>query len=195
MVIIFFSSVQIEYQNHFFFIFSFKNKAMETTQNQITLNAKAIDYQNKMCNPMVFWFAMLAKLPSAIFWRLRIKTLSSEKCEVTIPYFWRSQNPFKSIYFAAMAGAAELSTGALCQLALAGRGKFSMLVVDFRAEYFKKANQKITFTCNQGIELFELIERMEIDATGQLMMISSGRSPSGEEVARFYVTWSFKRKS
>jgi hypothetical protein len=168
---------------------------METTQNQITLNAKAIDYQNKMCNPMVFWFAMLAKLPSAIFWRLRIKTLSSEKCEVTIPYFWRSQNPFKSIYFAAMAGAAELSTGALCQLALAGRGKFSMLVVDFRAEYFKKANQKITFTCNQGIELFELIERMEIDATGQLMMISSGRSPSDEEVARFYVTWSFKRKS
>jgi hypothetical protein len=168
---------------------------MKTTQNQITLNAKAIDYQNKMCNPMVFWFAMLAKLPSAIFWRLRIKTLSSEKCEVTIPYFWRSQNPFKSIYFAAMAGAAELSTGALCQLALAGRGKFSMLVVDFRAEYFKKANEKITFTCNQGIELFELIERMEIDATGQLMMISSGRSPSGEEVARFYVTWSFKRKS
>jgi hypothetical protein len=168
---------------------------METTQTQITLNSKAIDYKNKMTNPMVFWFAMLAKLPSAIFWRLRIKTISAEKCEVTIPYFWRSQNPFKSIYFAAMAGAAELSTGALCQLVLAGRGKFSMLVVDFRAEYFKKANEKITFTCNQGIELFELIEGLEINGTGQLMMISSGKSPSGEEVARFYVTWSFKRKS
>jgi hypothetical protein len=168
---------------------------METTQTQITLNSKAIDYQKKMCNPIVFWFAMLAKLPSAIFWRLRVKTLSTEKCEVTIPYFWRSQNPFKSIYFAAMAGAAELSTGALCQLALAGRGKFSMLVVDFRAEYFKKANEKITFTCNQGLELFELIERMEINGTGQLMMVSSGKSTSGEELARFYVTWSFKRKS
>jgi hypothetical protein len=168
---------------------------METTQTQITLNSKAIDYQKKMCNPIVFWFAMLAKLPSAIFWRLRVKTLSTEKCEVTIPYFWRSQNPFKSIYFAAMAGAAELSTGALCQLALAGRGKFSMLVVNFRAEYFKKANEKITFTCNQGLELFELIERMEVNGTGQLMMVSSGKSTSGEEVARFYVTWSFKRKS
>lgn len=168
---------------------------MEAQKTQSSLNPQAKDYQNKMTKTIVFWFAMLAKLPSAIFWRLRIKTLSTEECEVTIPYFWRSQNPFKSIYFAAMAGAAELSTGALCQLALAGKGKFSMLVVDFRAEYFKKANEKITFTCNQGNELFELIEGIEVNKTGQLMMISSGKSPSGEEVARFYVTWSFKRKS
>lgn len=187
--------LQIEYQNQFFFIFSFEYKSMQTTQSKIILNKKAIDYQKKMLNPVVFWFAMMAKLPSAVFWRLRIKTLSTEKCEVTIPYFWRSQNPFKSIYFAAMAGAAELSTGALCQLALAGKGKFSMLVVDFRAEYFKKANEKINFACDQGIELFDLIDNMEVNDTGQLMMISSGTSPSGEEVARFYVTWSFKRKS
>ncbi len=161
----------------------------------MTLNSKAIDYQNKMTNPIVFWFAMLSRLPSAIFWRLRIKTLSKEKCEVTIPYFWRSQNPFKSIYFAAMAGAAELSTGALCQLALAGKGKFSMLVVDFRAEYYKKANEKITFTCNQGVELFELIDSLNPEESAQLTMISSGKNPQGVEVAKFFVTWSFKRKS
>ncbi len=168
---------------------------METTQAKISLNSKALDYQKKMLNPIVFWFAMFAKLPSAVFWRFRIKNLNPEKCEVTIPYFWRSQNPFKSIYFAALAGAAELSTGALCQLALAGKGKFSMLVVDFKAEYFKKANEKITFSCTQGIELFTLIDGMEINGTDQLMMISSGKNPAGEEVAKFYVTWSFKRKS
>ncbi|WP_075352405.1 PaaI family thioesterase [Algoriphagus marinus] len=168
---------------------------MEAQKTQISLNSQALDYQKKMINPLVFWFAMLAKLPSAVFWRIRIKSISPEKCEVTIPYFWRSQNPFKSIYFAAMAGAAELSTGALCQLALAGKGKFSMLVVDFRAEYFKKANEKITFTCNQGIELFELIDSMDINGTEQLMLVSSGKNPKGEEVARFYVTWSFKRKA
>lgn len=144
---------------------------------------------------MIFWFAMLLKLPSAIFWKLRIRKLEIDTCEVTIPYFWRSQNPFKSIYFAALAGAAELSTGALCQLALAGKGSFSMLVVDFRAEYFKKANTKITFTCDQGTALFELIESMEPGATDQLTMISTGKNSSGETVAKFYITWSFKRKS
>jgi hypothetical protein len=168
---------------------------MESQLTTSKLNAKALDYQRKMTNPFVFWFAMLVKLPSAVFWRLKIKTLSKEKCEVTIPYFWRSQNPFKSIYFAALAGAAELSTGALCQLALAGKGQFSMLVVDFRAEYSKKANTKITFSCNQGLELFQLIESMQIGETAQLTMISEGKNTAGETVARFYVTWSFKRKN
>jgi hypothetical protein len=155
----------------------------------------ALDYQRKMTNPIIFWFAMLLKLPSAVFWRLKIKTLTTEMCEVTIPFFWRSQNPFKSIYFAALAGAAELSTGALCQFALAGKGQFSMLVVDFRAEYSKKANSKITFSCNQGSELFELIDSMQIGESAQLTMISTGTNSTDETVAKFFVTWSFKRKS
>ncbi|WP_332912763.1 DUF4442 domain-containing protein [Algoriphagus boritolerans] len=129
---------------------------------------------------------MLIKLPSAVFWRLKIKTLNTEKCEVTIPYFWRSQNPFKSIYFAALAGAAELSTGALCQLALAGKGQFSMLVVDFRAEYSKKANSKITFSCNQGEELFSLINSLKVGEATQLTMISTGKNTSDELVAKFF---------
>jgi hypothetical protein len=168
---------------------------MEIQLSARTLSPAALSYQRKMSNPLFFWFAMLVKLPSAVFWRLRIKTLTADKCEVTIPYFWRSQNPFKSIYFAALAGAAELSTGALGQLALAGRAPFSMLVVDFRAEYSKKANSKITFSCDQGAELFALIESLKIGETGQLTMISTGKNTSGEAVARFFVTWSFKRKA
>lgn len=168
---------------------------METRLESPKLLPKALDYQRKMLNPLIFWFAMLFKLPTAIFWKLRVKQLDAESCIVTIPYFWRSQNPFRSIYFAALAGAAELSTGALCQLALAGKGKFSMLVVDFRAEFHKKANQKIAFTCEQGKELFELIDSLSIDETAQLTMFSNGLNENGDLVARFHITWSFKRKS
>jgi hypothetical protein len=148
-----------------------------------------------MKNPLIFWFAMLFKLPTAVFWRLKMVHLDSQKCHVSIPYFWRSQNPFKSIYFAALAGAAELSTGALCQLALAGKGSFSMLVVDFRAEYSKKANTKILFTCEQGAELFSLIDTLKPGETNQLTMLSIGKNKASEEVARFFITWSFKRKN
>jgi len=159
------------------------------------LSPEALSYQKKMCNPLIFWFAMLVKLPTAVFWRLKMVRLDREHCVVSIPYFWRSQNPFKSIYFAALAGAAELSTGALCQLALAGKGSFSMLVVDFRAEYSKKANTKIQFTCEQGAELFSLIDTLKPGETNQLTMRSVGKNKSGEEVARFFITWSFKRKN
>jgi acyl-coenzyme A thioesterase PaaI-like protein len=168
---------------------------MNDKETHSSLKPAALAYQKKMNNPFYFWFGMLIKLPSAIFWKFRIKELDAEKCTVTIPYTWRTQNPFNSIYFAAMAGAAELSTGALCQLAISGLGKYSMLVVDFKAEYFKKANQKITFTCEQGQELFALLASLEPEDTGKLTMISSGKNPQGEEVAKFYVTWSFKRKS
>lgn len=159
------------------------------------MNPQAKQYQKRMSNPFIFWWAMLFKLPSAVFWRLRIRHISEEKCEVSIPYFWRSQNPFKSIYFAAMAGAAELSTGALCQLSMKGKGNFSMLVVDFRAEYHKKANEKITFSCNQGKELAELIDGLQPGDTAKLTMVSTGINSQKEIVAKFYVTWSFKRKT
>ncbi|REG92631.1 DUF4442 domain-containing protein [Algoriphagus antarcticus] len=168
---------------------------MDVKETQIALKPAALAYQKKMSNPLYFWFGMLIKLPSAVFWKFRIKELDADKCVVTIPYSWRTQNPFNSIYFAAMAGAGELSTGALCQLAISGQGKYSMLVVDFRAEFFKKANQKITFTCEQGQELSSLIESLQPNETGKLTMISSGKNLQGEEVARFYVTWSFKRKA
>lgn len=159
------------------------------------MTPEAKSYLSKMTNPFIFWWAMLFKLPSAVFWRLKIKSLDEKACQVSIPFFWRSQNPFQSIYFAALAGAAELSTGALCQLAMAGKGKFSMLVVDFRAEYHKKANEKITFICDQGLELAGIIEALEVGETGKLTMISTGTNSKNEVVARFYVTWSFKRKS
>ena len=159
------------------------------------LSPAALSYQKKMCNPLIFWFAMLVKLPTAVFWRLKMVRLDAEYCVVSIPYFWRSQNPFKSIYFAALAGAAELSTGALCQLALAGKGPFSMLVVDFRAEYSKKASTKTTFSCEQGTEVFDLVDSLNPGESKQITMVSYGKNTSGEEVARFFITWSFKRKS
>ena len=161
----------------------------------MTLPGPALAYQKKMRNSFIFWWAMLFKLPTAVFWRLKMVHLDGEKCLVSIPYFWRSQNPFKSIYFAALAGAAELSTGALCQLALAGKGAFSMLVVDFRAEYSKKANTKTTFSCEQGVEVFDLVASLNPGESKQIIMVSYGQNTSGEEVARFFITWSFKRKS
>lgn len=159
------------------------------------MNPDAKKYLKRMTNPFIFWWAMFFKLPSAVFWRLKVKSLDLNSCTVTIPYFWRSQNPFNSIYFAAMAGAGELSTGALCQLALAGKGKFSMLVVDFRAEYYKKANQTISFSCTQGQEICQLIDNLSVGDTEKLTTISTGVSPNGEIVAKFFVTWSFKKKA
>jgi Domain of unknown function (DUF4442) len=159
------------------------------------MNEKSIQYQKQVLNPFLFTLGMLKRLPSVIFWGIRITCIDEKVCKVRIPFSWRTQNPFKSIYFAALAGAAELSTGALCQMLLAGRLQHSMLVTGFRAEYFKKANTDIVFSCDQGLELADLLDTLkDTGDTAQFDMISTGRNSKDEVVAKAYITWSFKRK-
>ncbi|MFN3640594.1 MAG: DUF4442 domain-containing protein, partial [Flavobacterium sp.] len=56
---------------------------------------------------------LFIKLPSAFWCGVRVKRISEKECVVTVKHRWFNQNPFKSMYFAVQAMAAELSTGAL----------------------------------------------------------------------------------
>jgi len=132
-------------------------------------------------------------LPSALWWGFRIKRASVESTEITIPYNWRTTNPFKSIYFAALAGAGELSTGVMANLACMSGGNVSMLVLEQRAEFVKKASSTITFTCEDGEKVFEAVKNaVELQQPQTLTMLGTGRNPQGEVVARVYITWTFK---
>lgn len=145
--------------------------------------------------PVKLWFWLLYKLPSAWFMGMRVKKIAPERGEVTLPYGWRSQNPFQSIYFAAQCAAAEFSTGALATLAIAGRGKVSMLVTNLEAEFLKKANTKVTFTCEDGRTVFETVEKaIQTGEAQMLTMVSTGVQETGEVVSIVKITWSFKAK-
>lgn len=159
------------------------------------LNKQAQFLVNNLSSGIKFKLWALKNLPSVFFWGISIKELNADICSVRIPFGWRSQNPFKSIYFAALAGAAELSTGALALLSMAGKGKYSMLVTDFKAEYSKKANTHTLFTCANGPEFFSTIDSLKNSGdSGVVQAVSIGRNLQGEEVAKIYVTWSFKKK-
>ena len=138
----------------------------------------------------------LQKLPSLYFWGVRIKKCTLQKAEVTIPFSWRTQNPFRSTYFAALSGAAELSTGTLALLGLAGRERISMLVVEISAQYFKKADATVTFTCEQGETLIAAIDKaMETGESQQFVANTTGRLPNGEVACEMQITWSFKLRN
>lgn len=138
----------------------------------------------------------LRYLPSALFWGIRITEASPERCTTRLRYGWRTQNPFRSIYFAAQAGAAEMSTGLLAIIALQGKPPVSMLVLEIRVEYFKKAKGTTFFTCTDGQAIEAAIERAISSGEGQTFTATStGRLASGEEVSRTCLTWSFKPKA
>jgi len=163
--------------------------------NLVAMNQNALKFRKKILNKFNFFFFSLTKLPSLVWWRVRLKSLDDKNCEVTIPFSWRTQNPFGSIYFAAQAGAAELSTGMLCMQALSGRGKWSMYVIGFEAEYGVTAKTKVTFSCEDGELLESLLNKIE--ETGEpdkIVMVSTGTNTEGKMVSRFKITWSFKKK-
>jgi hypothetical protein len=137
------------------------------------------------------------KLPSAFWSGVRVKSISKEQCIVTVKHRWFNQNPFKSIYFAVQAMAAELTTGTLVMMQIKKSGKkISMLVANNNSNFSKKATGRITFTCNDGHLIEEAIKQTIATGEGQtIWMKSVGVNEKREQVSEMNFEWSIKLKA
>jgi len=161
------------------------------------MNSTTAHFIKLMKHPVKFRMFLFAKLPSAYFAGVRIKEMDENSCRVTVPYKWFSQNPFRSTYFACLSMAAEMSTGVLAMAHLyKSDPPVSMLVIKTEAEYYKKATGISTFTCDDGLKLKETIQKAITTGEAQsLTAVSTGTSETGELIAKFLITWSFKTKT
>jgi len=139
---------------------------------------------------------LFLKLPSAYWCGVRVKQILVTNCTVTVKHRWINQNPFKSMYFAVQAMAAELSTGALVMLHIKNSGsKISMLVANNKSTFMKKATGKITFTCNEGHLIDEAIKRTIATGEGQTFWMKSiGTDEKGDKVSELDFEWSIRVK-
>ncbi len=149
-----------------------------------------------MAGPVKFRAFLLTKIPSAYFSGVRIREITENHCKVSVPYKWFSQNPFRSTYFACLAMAAEMSTGALAMAHVyKSRPAISMLVVKMESMFYKKATGRTTFSCQDGPAIKEIVQKAVSTGEGQqLVCTSEGTNDAGDLVARFLITWSFKAK-
>lgn len=153
-------------------------------------------FRNRIQQRWPFRAFLLFKLPLALMAGLRMEALDAEQCAVSVPHGWRSTNPFKSTYFAALSMAAELSTGAMVMAELKGLPqRTGMLVKRSEADFLSRAIAKATFTCVEGAKIREAVA--EAVRTGETVMLpvqTVGRMPDGTEVARFVFHWSIIAK-
>ena len=147
-------------------------------------------------NPWKMRLYMLKKLPLGLIAGLKVVEIDEDKASVSIPFKYLNKNPFQSIYFAALAMAAELSSGILALVNVQAASKpVSMLVFDMNANFTKKAKSKIVFTCTQGKEIAETIEESIKTGEGKTVTVSTvGIDEAGDKVAEFNFTWTFKVK-
>jgi len=144
-----------------------------------------------------FHLFLLAKLPSAFFTGVRLKSVSDNACSSTIKHHWINQNPFGSIYFAVLAMSAELTTGTLVlQKIRNSKQPISMLVTQQKGTFLKKAKGKITFTCSDGKIIDNALQNTIVSSEGQTFWMESvGKNEQNETVAIFNFEWSIKLKN
>lgn len=151
-------------------------------------------FRSRIMNPVSYRLFLLGNLPLIYFTGIRIRELSETSCTTVAKHGWLNQNPFRSMYFAVMQMAAELSTGVLCMANIyEQQPAVSMLVVRTEGEYYKKATGKIFFTCNDGKTITETVEQAQATTEGHSVRCHSiARNEAGEVVAEFWITWSVK---
>lgn len=142
-------------------------------------------------------FFLFLKLPSAYWSGVRLKEIHANSCVTTVKHKWMNQNPFKSMYFAVQAMAAELSTGALVMKKIQESGeRISMLVATNNSTFTKKATGRIYFECVDGKSLDEAIEKTIANGEGQTVWMKSiGRNQNGEQVSVMNFEWTIKLKN
>lgn len=137
------------------------------------------------------------KLPSAWWCGVRVAKITETTCVANVTHRWRNQNPFKSMYFAVQAMAAELTTGALVMWHIKKSGKkISMLVAQNKSTFSKKATGKISFNCNEKNKVAEAVKNTVATGEGQTFWLNSkGINEDGIEVSSFEFEWTVRLKA
>jgi len=137
------------------------------------------------------------RLPAAFWCGVRVESISESTCIASVTHRWINQNPFQSMYFTVQAMAAELTTGALVMAEIQRKKMpISMLVLNNKATYTKKATGKITFTCQQGTAIATLIDEVVQSGEGKTIWLQSvGVDQQGEVVSVMDFEWTLKLKS
>lgn len=154
----------------------------------------AENFRKRALSPSIRLF-LLQKLPLAFLAGVRVRAFDENGTSTSIRFRWINQNPFRSMYFAAMHMAAELATGLLLFQYMNKEIRFSMLLINTQASFTQKAVGKITFTCKQGQESHDFITRILFNTEGETINLNVvARNEDGNEIATFTYTWSCRKK-
>ena len=136
------------------------------------------------------------KLPSVWWCGIRVREISKESCSANVRLGWFNKNPFKSLFWAVQGMAAELTTGILIMQAInESKKNISMLVLNNKANFSKKAKGLIRFNCNQGKKINETINRVLETKKSQTVWVKShGKDESGDIVSSFEFEWTIMLK-
>jgi acyl-coenzyme A thioesterase PaaI-like protein len=103
----------------------------------------------------------LARVPLLFLTRPRVVEMTDDQCVLALPFTKLNKNHLGSMYFGALCIGAEATGGVIAMRLLQQLkdGKGSLIFKDFKANFLKRAEGETFFTCKQGLEIREAVER------------------------------------
>jgi len=129
-----------------------------------------------------------------------VTRLDDEACSVLIPLRRRTKNHLGSMYFGALCVGADCAGGLMAYRLIQKSGKpVSLIFKDFQAEFLRRPEGDVEFTCLQGREIAQWVQQVLQSPERQEMAVQvTARVPKGiypeEVIARFTLTLSLKNR-
>ncbi len=138
------------------------------------------------------------KIPLIFAIRPNIIRLDDKQCVLKIAFRRRVKNHLNSIYFGALAIAAECAGGIAVMKEIMDSGeKVSLVFSHFEAKFLKRVEGDAYFTCNNIPELKEFVNKVVVSGEREELpfeVVATCPDKFGDEpVALFSVTVSLKR--
>jgi acyl-coenzyme A thioesterase PaaI-like protein len=141
----------------------------------------------------------LANVRVLVFVQPSVVELDERRCVIRIPLTWRTRNHLHSMYFAVLAAGADTAGGLMAMRQIERSGvKVSLIFGAFRAEFHKRAEADVHFTCEDGEKIGAMVARVVASGERETMpvrVLATVPSKLGDEpVATFELALSLKRR-
>ncbi len=139
------------------------------------------------------------KVPLIFYVSPSVVRMDDKECVVKIPLNRRTKNHLNSMYFGVLATGADLAGGLVAMNEITNsKKKVALSFKDFHAEFLKRAEGDVHFTCTQIPEIKKFVA--DVIASGERMNFpvnieATVPSISQEVVAKFILTLSLKVKN
>ncbi len=139
----------------------------------------------------------LAKIPMLFACSPEVVKMSPEETIVKIPLNFMTRNHLGCMYFGVLAMGADCAGGLMAMsLIRQSKNKASLLFKDFKADFLRRAEGDVHFTCKDGKKIAAQVKeaiRKKTRVNRTLKIIATTPSVSGDEpVAKFDLTLSLK---
>ena len=141
------------------------------------------------------------RIPLLASVRPRVLELTGDRCVVEVPLRRWTRNHLGSMYFGALAIGADCAAGLLAMDHIRRSGReVSLVFKAFQAQFLRRPESDVRFTCQEGAAVRELVARALADGarvTAPLAVRAEARTPEGafEPVAEFVLELSLKPKA